>query len=173
MCCGVVNVEPAVFRGSWRSLNLNGRTRPSLEPEAGTGAGGLRSSLAACCRVAARIGSAQKKFHRRPLRNHCRLEHSGLKCEPTPAQREALMKVTGAVFQPELIELMRSVLEEAAATLPEAKRTSTMKAEIASQILACAAKGERNPTALKMAALLAVLECSHYSHDISPERRAV
>ncbi|MEA2922363.1 MAG: hypothetical protein QOF07_2326 [Bradyrhizobium sp.] len=83
------------------------------------------------------------------------------------------MKVTGAVFQPELIELMRSVLEEAAATLPEAKRTSTMKAEIASQILACAAKGERNPAALKMAALLAVVECSHYSHDISPERRAV
>ncbi|HEV7407433.1 MAG TPA: hypothetical protein VGO01_03005 [Bradyrhizobium sp.] len=72
-----------------------------------------------------------------------------------------------------MIELMRSVLEEAAATLPEAKRTSTMKAEIASQILACAAKGERNPTALKMAALLAVVECSHYSHDISPERRAV
>jgi hypothetical protein len=83
------------------------------------------------------------------------------------------MKVTGAVFQPELIELMRSVLEEAAATLPEAKRTSTMKAEIASQILACAAKGERNPTALKIAALRAVVECSHYSHDISPERRAV
>jgi hypothetical protein len=83
------------------------------------------------------------------------------------------MNVTGAVFQPELIELMRSLLEEAAATLPEAKRTSTMKAEIASQILACAAKGERNPTALKMAALLAVVECSHYSHDISPERRAV
>jgi hypothetical protein len=96
-----------------------------------------------------------------------------LNASQTPAQREVSMKVTGAVFQPELIELMRSVLEEAAATLPEAKRTSTMKAEIASQILACAAKGERNPTALKMAALLAVVECSHYSHDISPERRAV
>jgi hypothetical protein len=48
-----------------------------------------------------------------------------------------------------------------------------MKAEIASQILACAAKGERNPTALKRAALLGIVECSHYSHDISPERRAV
>jgi hypothetical protein len=83
------------------------------------------------------------------------------------------MNATGAVFQPELIALMKSVLEEAAATLPEAKRTSTMKAEIASQILACAAKGERNPTALKSAALLAVVECSHYSHDMSPERRAV
>ena len=83
------------------------------------------------------------------------------------------MNTTGAVFQPELITLMKSVLEEAAATLPEAKRTSTMKAEIASQILACAARGERNPTALKTAALSALVECSHYSHDMSPERRAV
>jgi len=81
--------------------------------------------------------------------------------------------MTGAVFQPEMIELMKSVLEEVAATLPEAKRTSTMKAEIASQILACAARGERNPAALRVAGLSAVVECSHYSHDISPERRAV
>jgi len=83
------------------------------------------------------------------------------------------MGAVGAVFQPELIELMRAVLDDAAAMLPEAKRTSTMKAEIASQILACAAKGERDPIALKTAALLAVVECTHYSHDISPERRAV
>jgi hypothetical protein len=48
-----------------------------------------------------------------------------------------------------------------------------MKAEIASQILACAAKGERDPIALRNSALLAVVECTHYSHDISPERRAV
>jgi hypothetical protein len=80
---------------------------------------------------------------------------------------------TGAVFAPELIELMKSVLDDATAALPEAKRTSVMKAEIASNILACAAKGERNPANLKMAALLAVVECSHYSHDLSPERRAV
>lgn len=79
----------------------------------------------------------------------------------------------GAVFQPELIELMKAVLEDATAALPEAKRTSAMKAEIASHILACAAKGERDPNALKMAALLAVVESSHYSHDISPARRAV
>jgi hypothetical protein len=78
-----------------------------------------------------------------------------------------------AVFQPELIELMKAVLDDAAATLPEAKRTSMMKAEIASHILAYAAKGERNPTTLKIAALSAVVECTHYSHDISPERRAV
>ena len=83
------------------------------------------------------------------------------------------MGAIGAAFQPELIELMKAVLDDAAAMLPEAKRTSTMKAEIASHILACAAKGERNPTTLKIAALSAVVECTHYSHDISPERRAV
>ena len=42
------------------------------------------------------------------------------------------MRATGRVFQPELIELMKVVLDEATATLPEAKRTSTMKAEMAS-----------------------------------------
>ena len=83
------------------------------------------------------------------------------------------MNVKGAVFQPELIELMKAVLDDAAMTLPEAKRTSAMKAEIASHILACAAKGERDPAALRMAALAAVVECTHYSHDISPARRAV
>ena len=83
------------------------------------------------------------------------------------------MEASGAVFQPELINLMKAVLDEAAATLPEWKRTSTTKAEMASQILGCAAKGERDPTTLKIAALSAVVECSHYWHDISPERRAV
>jgi hypothetical protein len=79
----------------------------------------------------------------------------------------------GAVFPPELIELMQSVLEDATATLAESKRTSVIKAEMASNILACAAKGERNPEVLKMRALLTVVDVSHYSHDISPERRAV
>jgi len=68
---------------------------------------------------------------------------------------------------------MKAVLDDAARALPEAKRTSAMKAELASHILACAAKGERDPIVLKMNALLAVVECSHYSHDISPERQAV
>jgi hypothetical protein len=81
--------------------------------------------------------------------------------------------MTGAVFQPELIELMKSVLEEASATLPEAKRTSTAKADLASNILACAAKGERDPLVLKAAALSAIVECSRYSHDVSEDRRAI
>jgi hypothetical protein len=87
--------------------------------------------------------------------------------------QEATMNPEGAVFSPDLIDLMKSVLGEITATLPEPKRTSTVKAELASKILACAARGERDPLALKTAALLALMECSHYSHDISPERRAV
>jgi hypothetical protein len=81
--------------------------------------------------------------------------------------------MTGAVFQPELIELMRSVLEEVTAMLPKAKQTSTVKADIACGILACAAKGERDRTALKTAALSAVIDCTRYSHYISEDRRAV
>jgi hypothetical protein len=59
----------------------------------------------------------------------------------------------GALFDPELIELMKSVLDDATAMLPEPKRTSSIKAEMASIILACAANGERNPAALKNHAL--------------------
>jgi hypothetical protein len=81
--------------------------------------------------------------------------------------------MSGAVFQPELIRLMKSVLDEAALELPEAKRTSAIKADMASVILGEAAKGERNPAALKIAALSVVTEYTRYSHDISPERRAV
>ena len=44
--------------------------------------------------------------------------------------------MTGAVFQPELISLMKSILDEASAALPEAKRTSAIKADMASVILA-------------------------------------
>lgn len=81
--------------------------------------------------------------------------------------------MTGAVFQPELIELMKSVLEETTAMLPEAKRTSTVKADMASNILACAARGERNPATLRSAALSAVMDCTRYSHELSQHRRAV
>jgi hypothetical protein len=63
------------------------------------------------------------------------------------------VNLAGAGFHPELIALMKAVLEDAASTLPEAERTSNMKAEIASRILACAAKGERDPMQLKIAAL--------------------
>lgn len=78
---------------------------------------------------------------------------------------EITVNPRGAVFDPELIELMKAVLEDATVTLPEAKRTSTMKAEIASRILACAAKGERDPITLKIAALPALVERTDESHE--------
>jgi hypothetical protein len=86
---------------------------------------------------------------------------------------ELAMRTYGAVFQPELIDLMRAVLDDTTAILPQAKRTSVLKAEIASRILACAADGERDEKVLRAVALSAIVEGSHYSHDIPPERRVV
>lgn len=68
---------------------------------------------------------------------------------------------------------MRTVLEDATAQLPEARRTSAIKAEMACTILAAAGKGERNPDVLRTLAVSSLVDCSHYSHDMSPQRRAV
>jgi hypothetical protein len=83
------------------------------------------------------------------------------------------MSTGGAYFPPELIQLMKAVLEDATASIPEAKRTSANQAEMACCILAAAGKGERNPEVLRTLAVGSLVDCSHYSHDISPERRAV
>ena len=45
------------------------------------------------------------------------------------------MVKTGATYQPELIELMKTALDEAASILPRVKRTRDMKAKLASRIL--------------------------------------
>jgi hypothetical protein len=87
--------------------------------------------------------------------------------------KEAAVIPRGSVFPPELIELMKTVLEDAAASLPEAKCTSATKAAMASQILSCAAKGERNPSVLKSVALSAVVEIPHPSHEMTAARQAV
>jgi hypothetical protein len=80
---------------------------------------------------------------------------------------------SGADFPPDLIQLMKAVVEDASAALPEAKRTSAIKAEMACHILAAAGKGERNPEVLKTLAVRSLVDCTHYSHYISPERRVV
>jgi hypothetical protein len=80
---------------------------------------------------------------------------------------------SGADFPPDLIQLMKAVVEDASAALPEAKRTSAIKAEMACHVLAAAGKGERNPEVLKSLAVGSIVDCTHYSHYISPERRAV
>jgi hypothetical protein len=57
-------------------------------------------------------------------------------------------------FQPDEIKLMRSALDEATIILPKIERTPAMKVKLASRILAAAAKGERDPNKLRIAALL-------------------
>jgi hypothetical protein len=47
----------------------------------------------------------------------------------------------GASYQPELIELMKTALDEATNTLPVARQTSDMKLKLASRILSAAARG--------------------------------
>ena len=64
------------------------------------------------------------------------------------------MVALGTGFQPDEIKLMRSALDEAAIILPKAERTSAMMEKLASRILAAAAKGERDPNKLRVAALL-------------------
>jgi hypothetical protein len=58
------------------------------------------------------------------------------------------------VLQPDEIKLLNSALDEAALILPKAEQTSAMKVKLASRILAAAAKGERDPNKLRIAALL-------------------
>jgi hypothetical protein len=75
-----------------------------------------------------------------------------------------------AVFSPDLIQRMKAALEDATAALPEAKRTSVIKAEMACSILTAAAKGEGDPEVLRTLAIASLVDRSHYSHDVSPER---
>ena len=58
------------------------------------------------------------------------------------------------VFQPDEIKLMGAALDEAIIILPKIERTSAMKLQLASRILAAATKGERDPNKLRIAALL-------------------
>jgi hypothetical protein len=66
------------------------------------------------------------------------------------------MVKTGAGYQPELVELMKLALDEAANTLPAARQTSAMKIKLASRILSAAARGVRDPIKLRWAALLEI-----------------
>ena len=49
---------------------------------------------------------------------------------------------------------MDSALDEVTIILPEFERTAAMKTKLASRILAAAAKGERDPNKLRIAALM-------------------
>ena len=59
-----------------------------------------------------------------------------------------------AVYYPEELSLLAQVLDQAIASLPPMMRTPYNRAEIARNILACAAAGERDPIKLEQAALM-------------------
>lgn len=58
-----------------------------------------------------------------------------------------------AVYDPEELSLLGQVLDEVVQSLPARMRTPSNRAEIARNILACAATGERDPVELELAAL--------------------
>ena len=58
------------------------------------------------------------------------------------------------VYNPEELSLLGLVLNQAVESLPTAMRTPGNRAEIARNILACAATGERDPIELESAALI-------------------
>jgi hypothetical protein len=71
-------------------------------------------------------------------------------------------------YDPETIEMMKTVLERAWASLPDSRRSADVKSELAQRILTAAASGERDPDRLRMRALLrpmveprAILEANH------------
>ena len=59
-----------------------------------------------------------------------------------------------AVYDPEKLYLLGQVLDETVQSLPVRMRTLSNRMEIARNILACAATGERDPIELELSALM-------------------
>ena len=64
------------------------------------------------------------------------------------------MPEQSAVYYPEELSLLGQILDQAVQSLPLSMRTPQNRAAIARSILACAAAGERDPTELRLAALI-------------------
>jgi hypothetical protein len=63
-------------------------------------------------------------------------------------------KPVGVCFDPETIEVLRKVLDEAWDALPPTRKQTVPKTELAERILASAALGERDPERLRAIALM-------------------
>jgi hypothetical protein len=68
-----------------------------------------------------------------------------------------MIRAPGTSFDIETVQSLRIILEQAAAHLPKHLRTSSIKIELAEFILKAAARGERDPTSLRNAALIGVM----------------
>ena len=65
-----------------------------------------------------------------------------------------MLRSESAVYDPEELSLLGQVLDETVESLPVRMRTPSNRIEIARNILACAATGERDPIELELAALM-------------------
>jgi hypothetical protein len=64
-----------------------------------------------------------------------------------------MLREQSGVYDPEELLLLGDVFDRALASLPTALRTPVNRRQIARNILACAAAGERNPNELERAAV--------------------
>ncbi len=65
-----------------------------------------------------------------------------------------MLRARSVVYYPEELSLLGHVLDQAVESLPAAMRTPYNRTEIARNILACAATGERDPIELELAAAI-------------------
>jgi hypothetical protein len=75
-----------------------------------------------------------------------------------------------AHFDPETLTVLRTVLDEAWATLPDCFKSEILKSEMAQHILQQAARGERDPVILR-ASSLALAETSSSGAKAPLKRR--
>ena len=65
-----------------------------------------------------------------------------------------MLRERSVVYCPEELSLLGYILDQAIEALPAAMRTPSNRTEIARNILACAATGERDPIKLELAATI-------------------
>jgi hypothetical protein len=64
----------------------------------------------------------------------------------------------GAYYDPETVDMLKAVLDDAWQSLLPVQRTRTMKSDMASRLLMAAAHGERDPKRLRACALITTVE---------------
>jgi len=65
-----------------------------------------------------------------------------------------MLREQSVVYYPEELALLGHILDQVLESLPASMRTPYNQTEIAKSLLACAATGERDPIALKLAATI-------------------
>ena len=66
----------------------------------------------------------------------------------------------GGCFDPETIQLLEIILEQAWATLSPSQQRTALKSDLARRVLSAASRGERNPDRLRAVALMRPMERS-------------